>query len=586
MNKDKKLISILNKFSNVKFFISNILIPLIVLAFYCGSFAYFSSQFLPEGVTFHFVDRLFIYLMLFIVGVCLTFLVIFKLNKGNSFEFKKSAEKFSYNDILLLLLPLTPVVQYILNNQDILSLTESLLILVSFVFLSCIYIIVIPVFLGKFSSYRTLITLGLAFVFTITSMASLSQYFYWFAEGSLKWQVVFFGSVFVIAWFLYNPKNKMILYLFIVLNFVVNGAFQLLSSDIGGDRQSLPISKNKLLSFVDERTPNSTPNIYLLVYDAYVSNETMLAYGIDNSPQEDYLSEQGFKLYPHTYSIGSTTIETMSRVFNASTEHYGSKRRGVSGDGIVHQIFKSIGYKTHGIFPTGYVFGGIGTTYDYTFPEPKPELREQYILLLRAILIGEFRFELDFTDRSREQFVETKQSILEGVSGKPVFIYAHSDKPSHSQNSGACLTNEAELYKAKLKMSNLEMKQDIKTITENDPGAIVIVAGDHGPYLTQNCAITTGFIDISEISRLDMQDRFGTFLAIRWPSQDFTKYDDITVLQDLFPSVFAYLLKDEKIEGLQIKPNTVFNSNSGATVNNGIIKGGINDGEPLFLSGK
>ena len=520
------------------------------------------------------------------VGVCLTFFVIFKLKKGNSFAFIYPAEKFFVNDFLLLLLPLTPVVQYILNNQDILSPIESLSVLIFFVFFSSLYIFAIPACLGKFSSTRTLMILGLAFVFTITSMASLSKYFSWFKFGSLKIQLMFFGGVFLITWLLYNPKNKMILYLFIVVNFVANSTFQLLPPDVGGDGPSLPISENRLLSFVEERTPAFTPNIYLLVYDSYVPNETMLAYDINNSSQEDYLSGQGFELYPHSYSVGSTTVQTMSRVLNASTEYYGPSRQGISGDGIVQNIFKSIGYKTHGIFPSDYEFRGIGSTYDFSYPEPEPELRKQYILLLRAILIGEFRFDFEFTRQPRKQFIETKQSILESVSGNPVFIYTHSNLPNHSQNSGACLSNETDLYKANLKRANLEIRQDIKTITENDPDAIVIIAGDHGPYLTQNCTITTGVFDISEISRLDIQDRFGTFLAIKWPSHDFTKYDDITVLQDLFPAIFAYLYKDERILESLIEPHTINDSISGASVNNGIINGGINDGEPLFLSGK
>jgi hypothetical protein len=131
------------------------------------------------------------------------------------------------------------------------------------------------------------------------------------------------------------------------------------------------------------------------------------------------------------------------------------------------------------------------------------------------------------------------------------------------------------------------MQQDIQTIVENDPEAIVIVAGDHGPHLTKNCAETSGVYDISEISRLDIQDRYGTFLAIRWPTKDFAKYDDITVLQDLFPAVFAYLYKDTNILESKIDPVIpIPNSISGASVRNGIIYGGINDGEALFLSGK
>jgi hypothetical protein len=127
------------------------------------------------------------------------------------------------------------------------------------------------------------------------------------------------------------------------------------------------------------------------------------------------------------------------------------------------------------------------------------------------------------------------------------------------------------------------MRQDVEMIIENDPKAIVIVAGDHGPFLTKNCITTEDDYEISEISRLDIQDRFGTFLAIRWPSSDFEEYDDITILQDLFPAIFAYIFEDpglleSKIEPLIINRNII----SGVGVSDGVIEGGIHTGEALF----
>ncbi len=90
------------------------------------------------------------------------------------------------------------------------------------------------------------------------------------------------------------------------------------------------------------------------------------------------------------------------------------------------------------------------------------------------------------------------------------------------------------------------MRQDLALVIENDPGAILIVAGDHGPHLTKNCISDLGDVyDISEITRFDIQDRYGTFLAIKWPSSDFEEYDDITILQDLFPAIFAYIFEDQ-----------------------------------------
>jgi hypothetical protein len=52
----------------------------------------------------------------------------------------------------------------------------------------------------------------------------------------------------------------------------------------------------ELVQLVGGRVPAATPNIYLLVYDAYVGNNTMLACGIDNRGQEEYLRSLGFMI--------------------------------------------------------------------------------------------------------------------------------------------------------------------------------------------------------------------------------------------------------------------------------------------------
>jgi hypothetical protein len=127
------------------------------------------------------------------------------------------------------------------------------------------------------------------------------------------------------------------------------------------------------------------------------------------------------------------------------------------------------------------------------------------------------------------------------------------------------------------------MKRDIETIAQNDPGAIVVVAGDHGPYLSKNCKRILNDYDSNEISRLDIQSRFGTFLAIKWPSEDFSEYDDITVIQDIFPAIFAYLFKDDGLLQAKVESTTLDDVMAGVSVRDGIIRGGVDDGEPLFV---
>jgi hypothetical protein len=502
-----------------------------------------------------------------------------KTKKSNKPAFKNSIEKL---DFILILLPLTPVVQYILGNQDTLSPLGSLYVFAVFAVFSVLFVIVVPALLGMIGSTKTLMILGLALTSTITNMAALSALLNWYERGYIELQLGVLSAVFLGCWIVYNLIGRKVMYVVVVVVFITNTAINLSPQDW---TKRGPSSESRLVNLVGSKQPQFTPNIYLLVYDAYQINETMLQYGIDNSAQEEYLEALGFELYPHTYSVADSTIDSMSRVLDASAELYGRPQTGTSGDGTVQNLLRRFGYETYGLFPMNFFFQGIGSSYDFSLPEaPSGSTASSHDSLMKGIFMGEFRFDEGMDEESRHKFMEDKLAVLGSVPDNPRFVYMHDFLPGHSQLSGKCRPDETAVFKGKLDLANDEMKQDIETITQNDPGAIVVVAGDHGPYLTRNCTpILAGLYDISEISRLDIQDRFGTFLAIRWPTEDFSEYDDITVLQDMFPAIFAYLFKDGGFLEARVASTTDSYETIGASVTNGIISGGINDGEPLFV---
>ena len=569
----------LSKFWDANFIFRNAFIPLLVLTLYFFLCAYF----LPEGVNKTFAQESWPFSLGFTTLSGLFALVLWKL-KVNS-AVKRSAEEISVQDLILIFLPLTPVVQYLINNQDILSIWESVLVLVIFSIISVVFIIVLPKILRKLGSTRTLAILGLTVAFIFIEMATLSRQFSWFEIGSLKIQWVVFAGVFLAVWLLYDLNYKKLVYFLIVIYFLSNTAVQAFSTSNNQnnqDEQANSFSKNRLVELVGKKTPASTPSVYLLIYDGYAHNETMLSYGIDNSYQEKYLEERRFKLYPRAYSIGASSLSTMTRVLNVSPDSYGNFRRAVSGDGVVQNLLKSLGYKTFGIFRSAYFFRNIGASWDSYFPP----LNSSSNLLLKGIVLGEFKFDLEFDLLSTEEFLTAKRGVFEASEGSK-FIYTHTG-PAHSQNSGACLSNETELYQERLERANAEMRDDVETLMKSDPNSIIIVAGDHGPYLTKNCTALWLKYKSPEVDRLDVQDRFGTFLAIRWPDEKFEKYDDIAVLQDIFPAVFAYLFKDQNLLKSKLDPVTLDQeeATSGVEVQNGIIRGGIDDGKALFTVGE
>ena len=110
----------------------------------------------------------------------------------------------------------------------------------------------------------------------------------------------------------------------------------------------------------------------------------------------------------------------------------------------------------------------------------------------------------------------------------------------------------------------------------------MIITGDHGPYLTKNCTTLKKYPS-DEVNRYDIQDRYGTFLAIHVPKN--LKQIDFEVknLQNLFLYVLSSISNstglldnlNEKNINNSVLPDDI-------TVLNNIVFGGIDDGKYLF----
>ena len=223
------------KYWDPNFIFRNIIIPLAVLILYCFAFALLSTQFIPEGVNTVFVNRFGRYLLIPLAVFSILFFILINTKISGKLKLSPSTNKFTASDLFLLLLPLTPVIQYILNNLDLLTFTDSLVVLGFFILFSGIFIVIIPALLGSMGSTKTLKIVGLTFAFTITYMALLSHNFSWLEKGSIKIQLLFFSSVFLVTLFLYNLKNKWILYLSILALFLSNGIVQVIEQSTGKD---------------------------------------------------------------------------------------------------------------------------------------------------------------------------------------------------------------------------------------------------------------------------------------------------------------------------------------------------------------
>src|SRR5690606_18525345 len=104
--------------------------------------------------------------------------------------------------LLIALIPLAPVIRYLFSNQDILSPRDAIVLLAACLGASIVLVVVFPALLGKYSSFRLLVSVTGAFVFTIVNMAAISGLLHWLEEGSTKLQLPLLVLVLAIMWLL------------------------------------------------------------------------------------------------------------------------------------------------------------------------------------------------------------------------------------------------------------------------------------------------------------------------------------------------------------------------------------------------
>ncbi len=553
-----------------------------------------------EGVNAVFVLQLSKMSSLSLLAVLLCFAVLRYISK-KPVHYEKRFERWELKDLAVILIPLTPIVQYVFSNQSILNISDSFSVVAFFILICLVFCVIIPVVFSVFADKNLLQISGAGFLYIIFAMASLSASKHWHETGEFSFQIVVTAIVLIALSVVFVLFKKQFHYIFIVF-FLVNSFYSLLSLTTQGSSNTglqQEISGYPIYSETKNKRLAKNNDVIFLVYEAYANEETMRIYGIDNSAQIDYLAQKGFTIYGNAYSNGPCTNSSISGVFSVGMKpqkRYTNKMNAITQrhivGGSVQTILQSKGYKSLGIFHTDSFFRGLNRQeikYDYFFPEV---ISGENSLLIYSILEGEFRHEAGYYKTHYKSYIEKKRRVLNMKNLPPYILYSHSTVPGHSQNSGRCMPDETKKYSKGIKKANYEMQGDIEAIFKTNPDAIIIVAGDHGPYLRRNCAALSRMkdnLDKKDIDRYDIQDRYGLFLAIRWPNKDIGSKYDIRIIQDIFPAVFSYLFDDESLfdktraERITHYPNFF---TKGVSVKDGIIIGGKDNNQPLFLKDK
>jgi hypothetical protein len=324
-----------------------------------------------------------------------------------------------------------------------------------------------------------------------------------------------------------------------------------------------------------------TPSIYLFMHDAFPHKDLREELNLDCRELDNLLKKYEFKEYD-VYSLGCATLVSLSSLFTMEKHNYlksfSSQKEHmidiISGDNWIQQLLASNGY-----------FNFVATcNYKYNFNEKANSVYRSFKRKLKGRETGEARYYLVHAiiygtmnmiklDDMIQSTINKEISLpwTAGVLELSDFICSYAGDrnkifawgcgyPSHSSRSGQNFDMEMEMWFPKYLKSIKQIKEELDSVINQNPNAIIILMSDHGPYL---------FFENEDHRKKEIytlfRDVYGAFMAIRWPDKEkVSKYDkDFNVTQDLFAIILAYLydsylplkykIKDTSVKVLKYK---------------------------------
>ena len=563
--------------------LSQTILDLNICALFGMTSMFVMKNILPKGYTTEFFERGYILIGWTLLGLIILFVLSLFFEK--KFELRKKFQILDLNDIMLLSLPMSPVITFIILNIEYLNLIGFIYVLIiPFVF--CLFFtLILPLLLSYFGSYKMLMISGLAISYTTLNMAQITNNptTHVFNSQFITQGFYLIGS-FIITYILYS-FNKRVTYV-LLITFMISGVFLNLFSNSSYEDTDKIRSSDRLKLFLDKNinTIIHKKDIYILIFESYSNEETLKYYGYENEKQLDFLRDNNFTVYQGIYSKGSTSLASTSRILELKNNFSRDERHYINGNAFILDALKANGYKTIGLFKSPYAFGSSPIKWDEYYPKDDVT-KIGGKTILKAIYEGYFRFDIFDDDYNKDTYLNLRNEYLNVQNKQPTLFYTHGEYPGHSQNSGKCLENEKEKHFQGMKRANNQMKKDIEILKKNNPKAIIVIVGDHGPHLTKNCTVLEKFKK-NEINRLDVQDRYGAFLAIHWP-EDLKRHSyNIQIIQDIFPAILGNITNNKNLfDELKLDRSSLYDYKErigGVNVSNGIIVGGEDDKKPLF----
>ncbi|HEX9825502.1 MAG TPA: sulfatase-like hydrolase/transferase [Flavobacteriaceae bacterium] len=282
------------------------------------------------------------------------------------------------------------------------------------------------------------------------------------------------------------------------------------------------------------------PNIYFIQPDGYANFSELKKgnYNFDNSEFENFLDDNGFKLYYDYRSNYVSTLTSNSSMFAMAHHYYTNTskkvkefynaRQTIVGDNPVTSIFKKNNYKTFLFLEKSYLLLN------------RPKLSYDYC----NIKYSEISFLARGFEIQKDILKDLVQTIEENKSTNN-FYFICSKTPSHvsvHKNESKGIKRERETYLKDLQKTNKWLTEAINLIQKKDKNALVIIAADHGGYVGLNYSMEN---KIKQTDRNIIYSIFTSALAIKWPDNVPNFDTKIKTPVNLFRVLFTYLGEDE-----------------------------------------
>ena len=256
-------------------------------------------------------------------------------------------------------------------------------------------------------------------------------------------------------------------------------------------------------AYIRDISFRETPNLYFVSFDAIIPRSLLMKhFGLETTKFHD-LFDIGFRRFENFFANSVPTKDSLNTVLALDVDAYTAQRNELSARGYDPDPFMFSGRNPSNLLGILHRNGYESTSIyvDSYFGEEKGEYINNYITIhdktvcnLLDAGIRDFSFWgycrfgkadwLTALDMSAEQITKVN------TDAKPQFVMAHLYAPGHADNQFQYDNAEwFEEYRAVYvdwsERAARYLDLIIRHLEENDPGAILLVYGDHGVFLSR-----------------------------------------------------------------------------------------------------